>query len=89
MRDRTIKINVFLNEDEKKLMENLRFLKNNGTIDDLVTDLNHQAYTKFFGEDSEFAHAENGQQLLATLNGFSKIKTRYVFQTDFHLSFSS
>lgn len=72
----------FSNEDEKKLMENLRFLKNNGTIDDLVTDLNHGAYTQFFGEDSEFAHAKNGQQLLATLNGFSKIKTRYVFQTD-------
>lgn len=79
----------FSNDDERKLMESLYFLKSNGTIDEIVTTLNHQAYKQYFGDDSKFAHTENGQQLLATLNGFSKIKTRYVFQTDIDILYKT
>ena len=79
----------FSNDDERKLMESLYFLKSSGTIDEIVTTLNHQAYKQYFGDDSKFAHTENGQQLLATLNGFSKIKTRYVFQTDIDILYKT
>ena len=69
-------------DDEIKLIERLNYLKTNGTIDRIVKSLNHRSYIKWFGKDSKFEHSLNGQQILATLNGFDSIKTRYVFQTD-------
>ncbi len=76
------RVRRYSKDDEKILLERLNYLKSNGTIDRLVTTLNHESYIKWFGMDSKYSHSENGQQILATLNGFDNVKTRYVFQTD-------
>lgn len=69
-------------DDETKLIERLNYLRSNGTIDRIVTSLSHDSYIKWFGKDSKYEHSLNGQQTLATINGFDSVKTRYVFQTD-------
>lgn len=46
-----------------------------------------KVYEKFFSSNCVGTHSQNGQQLLASLYGFSSIKTRYVFQTDSDIIF--
>ncbi len=80
---------IYSNDDEKILLEKLNYLKTNGSIDRIVTSLNHESYIKWFGIDSKYDHSENGQQILATINGFDNIKTRYVFQTDIDILYKA
>ena len=79
----------YSNDDKEKLLSNLKYLKTNGTIDEIITDENHKSYIKWFGEDSIYSHSENGQQLLATLNGFDNVKTKYIFQSDIDLLYKA
>lgn len=79
----------YSNDDKEKLLANLNYLKSNGTIDEIVTNENHESYIKWFGSDSSYSHSENGQQLLVTLNGFDSIQTRYVFQTDIDILYKA
>lgn len=79
----------YSDDDKEKLLHDLNYLKNNGTIDEIVINNNHMHYLKWFDQDSSFEHCENGQQLLATINGFESIKTHYVFQTDIDILYKS
>lgn len=76
-------------DNKSKLLNSLEYLKSNGTIDEMIIDENHDSYIKWFGSDSIYPHCENGQQLLATLNGFDNVKTRYVFQTDIDILYKT
>lgn len=79
----------YSNDDKSMLLENLQYLKDNGMIDEVVLSDSHAVYTEWFGENSEHSHSENGQQLLATLNGFENVDTQYVFQTDIDILYKS
>ena len=83
------RVRRYSDDNKNELLKRLTFLKTNGTIDEIITEENHDEYTKWFGCDSVFSHCENGQQLLATINGFKAVKTRYVFQTDIDILYKT
>lgn len=79
----------YSDDDKERLLDELCYLKNHGTIDEIVIDNDHKNYLKWFGQDSSYEHCENGQQLLATINGFETVETRYVFQTDIDILYKT
>lgn len=85
------KRNRAFSEGNISLLENkLTELEHEKIIDKTIYCNNKEdfeLYNKYFGKESRNAYAQNGQQLLTTLKGFEKIKTKYVYQTDIDIFF--
>ncbi len=74
-------------DDECLLIYALERAKQNGLIDRIVVARQNELeikelYKKYFDVSSPNGHCLNGQGLFATLLGFEKIHTPFVFQTD-------
>lgn len=80
----------FSNDNFDGLNAILQKLNIEGLIDEIdYSNVNDKAeYLHWFGKSAKNDYADNGQQLLATLQGFANVSTRYVYQTDIDIRYS-
>ena len=82
----------YMPDDNGILIDSINELQESGIIDGVLWCDNNEGfelYQKWFGLETDDAYSLNGQQLLSSIKGFERVKTRYVFQTDSDIIYSN
>ncbi len=87
--EKQVRTRAYSEDDMEKLLKELQRAKSNGLVDRIVLpeDFDKSVYQKYFEKTNANSHSQNGQPLLMTLNGFERVSTPYVFQTDCDILF--
>jgi glycosyltransferase involved in cell wall biosynthesis len=83
---------AYANDNLEKTMSSLNLLLRNGWIKKVIRvsenlDLQHNISMRYFGEVSKCLYSDNGQPIFASLLGFEKVQTPFVFHTDLDILF--